>query len=174
MSPSGAEGAVAGLVGRLNQQDSPTFKPVPLFGIPAAHYRESELNRLLGPSTNLCVVQDRAGHGVIVLKGIDTTGDQISVTRVADEAIRETKAISEIFIGQLNSEQSRTALKQQIVATFTRMERAGALVKSTDGTARHLSSMSTPRSRILPRALCAWRSQCVPCAPSITFTPPSA
>jgi len=134
VSPSGAEGAVAGLVGRLNQQDSPTFKPVPLFGIPAARYRESELNRLLGPAINLCVVQDRAGHGVVVLKGIDTTGDQISVTRVADEAIRETKAIAEIFIGQLNSEQSRTALKQQIVATFTRMERAGALVKSTDGT----------------------------------------
>src|SRR5262249_14592571 len=134
VSPSGAEGAVAGLVGRLNQQDSTTFKPVPLFGIPAARYRESELNRLLGPAINLCVVQDRAGHGVVVLKGIDTTGDQISVTRVADEAIRETKAIAEIFIGQLNSEQSRTALKQQIVATFTRMERAGALVKSTDGT----------------------------------------
>ncbi len=134
VSPAGAEGAVAGLVGRLNQQDSPTFKGVPLFGLPPASYRESELNRLLGPAINLCVVQDRAGHGVVVLKGIDTTGDQISVTRVADEAIRETKAISETFIGLLNSESSRTALKQQIIATFTRMERAGALVKSTDGT----------------------------------------
>ena len=134
VAPSGAEGAVAGLVGRLNQQDSPTFKSVPLFGIPAARYRESELNRLLGPTTNLCVVQDRAGHGVVVLKGIDTTGDQISVTRVADQAIRETKAIAENFIGQLNSESARTALRQQIFATFTRMERAGALVKSTDGT----------------------------------------
>jgi len=134
VSPSGAEGAVAGLVGQLNQQDSPTFKGVPLFGIPAATYRESELNRLLGPAINVCVVQDRAGHGVVVLKGIDTTGDQISVTRVADEAIRETKAIAENFIGQLNSDQARTAMRQQIVATFTRMERAGALVKSTDGT----------------------------------------
>ena len=134
VSPAGAEGAVVGLVGRLNPQDSPTFKPVPLFGIAPATYRESELNRLLGPTTNLLVVQDRAGRGVVVLRGLDTTGDQISVTRVADQAIRETKAISENFIGQLNSEDARIALKQQIVATFTRMERAGALVPSTDGT----------------------------------------
>lgn len=134
VSPSGAEGAVIGLVGRLNPADSPTFKPVPLFSISAATYRESELNRLLGSSTNLLVVQNRAGRGVVVLRGLDTTGDQISVTRVADQAIRETKAISENFIGQLNTEDARVALKQQIVATFTRMERANWLVPSTDGT----------------------------------------
>lgn len=133
VSPAGAEGAVVGLVGRLNPQDSPTFKPVPLFELAPATYRESELNRLLGPTTNLLVVQDRAGRGVVVLRGLDTTGDQVSVTRVADQAIRETKAIAENFIGQLNSADARTALKQQIIATFTRMERAGALVPSTDG-----------------------------------------
>jgi hypothetical protein len=134
VSPPGAEGAVAGLIGRLNPQDSPTFKSVPLFGVPPARYRESELNRLLGSTTNLLVVQERVGRGVVVLRGLDTSGDQISVTRVADIAIRETKAISENFIGQLNSAEARLALKQQIVATFTRMEREGALVPSTDGT----------------------------------------
>jgi hypothetical protein len=134
VSPPKAEGAVAGVVGRMNPQDSPTFKPVPLFEVQPASYRESELNRLLGPTTNLLVVQNRAGRGVVTLKGIDTTGDQISVTRVADQAIRETKAISENFIGRLNTDNARIALKQQIVATFTRMERAGALVPSTDGT----------------------------------------
>lgn len=133
VAPSGAEGAVVGIIGRLNPQDSPTFKPVPLFGRAPAAFRQGDLNRLLGPTTNLLVVQDRAGHGVVVLRGLDTTGDQISVTRVADEAIRETKAISENFIGELNTEQARTALKQQIVSTLTRMERAGALVPSTDG-----------------------------------------
>jgi hypothetical protein len=133
VAPSGAEGAVVGVIGRLNPQDSPTFKPVPLFGRAPASFRQGDLNRLLGPTTNLLVVQDRPGHGVVVLRGLDTTGDQISVTRVADQAIRETKAISENFIGELNSEQARTALKQQIVATLTRMERAGALVPSTDG-----------------------------------------
>jgi hypothetical protein len=133
VAPPGAAGAVAGLVGRLDPRDSPTFKPVPLFGIPPARFRESELDRLLGATTNLLVVQERVGRGVVVLRGLDTSGDQISVTRVADLAIRETRAISENFIGQLNSAEARLALREQIVATFTRMERAGSLVPSTDG-----------------------------------------
>lgn len=133
VTPSGAAGAVVGAIARTNPEVSPTFKSVPLFGVPPASYRESELNRLLGPTHNTVVVQERTGRGVIVLRGLDTSGDQISVTRVADAAIREVKAISENFIGQLNSDDARTALRQQIVATFTRMERAGALVPSTDG-----------------------------------------
>ncbi|MBT2498622.1 hypothetical protein J7E25_05900 [Agromyces sp. ISL-38] len=134
VAPPGATGAVIGLIGRINPEISPTFQSAQLLGIPPAHYRESELNRLLGPSTNLLVVQQRAGRGVIVLKGINTIGDQISVTRVADRCIRETKAISENFIGRLNSADAREALKQQLIATFTRLERSGALVPSTDGT----------------------------------------
>jgi tail sheath protein len=134
VSPAGASGAVIGLVARLSPEVSPTFKPVPLFGIPPASYRESQLNRLLGPTHNLVVVQQRVNRGVIVLRGLDTTGDQISVTRVADACIREVKAISENFIGELNTVDARNALRQQIIATFTRMERAGALVPSTDGT----------------------------------------
>jgi len=133
VSPAGAAGAVAGLVARLDPEISPTFKAVPLFGIPPAQYSGSELNRLLGPTHNVVVVQERSGRGVVVLRGLDTSGDQISVTRVADAAIREVKAISENFIGQLNTEDARAALKEQIVATFTRMEREGALVPSTDG-----------------------------------------
>jgi hypothetical protein len=133
VSPAGTGGAVAGAIARTSPEVSPTFKPVPLFGVPPASYRESELNRLLGPSHNVVVVQQRAGRGVILLRGLDTTGDQISVTRVADACIREVKAISENFIGQLNSADARTALRQQIVSTFTRMERAGQLVPSTDG-----------------------------------------
>jgi hypothetical protein len=133
VSPAGAEGAVAGLVSRMNPRESPTFKPCPLFELPPATYRQGELNQLLGPAINLLVIQDRAGRGIVVLKGIDTTGDQISVTRVADVCIRETKGICENFIGILNSEEARIALKQMIIALFTRMEREGALVPSTDG-----------------------------------------
>jgi hypothetical protein len=133
VAPSGAEGAVAGLVGQLDIQDSPTFKPVQLLGIPPSNYREGQLNTLLGASTNLLVVQNRVGHGVIVLKGINTFGDQISVLRVADNCVRMTKAISENFIGELNTDDARTALRQQIVATLTTLARQGALVPSTDG-----------------------------------------
>ena len=88
VSPPGA----AGRGGRhasadLDPQDSPDLQArAAVRRARPRDYRESELNLLLGPTTNLLVVQDRAGHGVIVLKGIDTTGDQISVTRVADEA----------------------------------------------------------------------------------------
>ncbi|TMS48834.1 phage tail sheath C-terminal domain-containing protein [Mycobacterium sp. DBP42] len=134
VAPPGATGAVVGLIGRLNPEISPTFSSAQLLGIPPSRYRESELNVLLGPAVNLLVVQQRAGRGVIVLKGINTIGDQISVTRVADRCIRETKAISENFIGRLNSADAREALKQQLIATFTRLERSGALVPSTDGT----------------------------------------
>lgn len=133
VAPPGAAGSVAGAIGRLSPELSPTFKNVALHGIAPSLYRESELNRLLGAATNLLVVQNRIGHGVVVLRGIDTTGDQISVTRVADQCIRETKAIAENFIGELNSADARMALKQQLFATFLRMERAGWLVPSTDG-----------------------------------------
>jgi len=134
VTPAGAAGAVLGAVARTGPSVSPTFKPVPLFGIAPARYTDSELNRLLGPTHNALVVADRPGRGVVVLRGLDTSGDQISVTRVADACVREVKAISENFIGQLNTADARTALRQQIVATFTRMERAGDLVPSTDGT----------------------------------------
>jgi len=134
VTPAGAAGAVLGAVARTGPSVSPTFKPVPLFGLAPARYTDSELNRLLGPTHNALVVADRAGRGVVVLRGLDTSGDQISVTRVADACVREVKAISENFIGQLNTADARTALRQQIVATFTRMERAGDLVPSTDGT----------------------------------------
>lgn len=133
VSPAGAGGAVVGAIARTDPEISPTFKTVPLFGVPPATYRESELNRLLGPTHNVLVVQQRTGRGVITLRGLDTTGDQVSVTRVADSCIREVKAIAENFIGELNSADARTALRQTIIATFTRMERAGALVPSTDG-----------------------------------------
>ncbi|OPY13923.1 MAG: Phage tail sheath protein [Syntrophus sp. PtaB.Bin001] len=133
VAPPQTEGLLAGMVGRMDVQESPTFKTISLQGMAAASYRESELNRLLGSTINLCVIQERAGRGIVVLKGINTIGDQISVTRVADKAIRETKAIAENFIGILNSEEARIALKQQLVATFLRMEREGAIVPSTDG-----------------------------------------
>ncbi len=132
-APAQAEGLLAGMIGRMDVQDSPTFKNISLQDLAPCIYREGELNTLLGPTINLCVIQSRPGRGVIVLKGINTIGDQISVTRVADKAIRETKAISENFIGILNSEEARIALKQQLVATFLRMERDGAIVPSTDG-----------------------------------------
>lgn len=133
VSPAGAEGAMAGLLGHLQYFQSPTFKTIAQPGVPLQVYSESELNKLLGSDGNICVITQKRGRGTICLKGIATDGFQISVTRVADRCIREVKKISDRFIGELNNAESRNALKQMIIATFTQMERDGALVPSVDG-----------------------------------------
>ena len=133
VTPSGAEGAVAGLLGQLDFFRSPTFKTVASPGVPLVAYRESELGKLVGPDGNVCVVTRRRGRGVIVVKGISTDGSQISVTRVADRCVREVKTIADRFIGELNNDESRNALKQMIHARLAQLERDGALVPSVDG-----------------------------------------
>lgn len=133
VTPGGADGAVAGLLGQLDFFRSPTFKTVASPGVPLVPYRESELNKLVGPDGNVCVVTSRRGRGVIVVKGIATDGSQISVTRVADRCVREVKAIADRFIGELNNDESRNALKQMIHARLAQLERDGALVPSVDG-----------------------------------------
>jgi len=132
-APSGVDGAVAGLLGHLTYFMSPTFKTLAQPGAALVPYSESELNRLVGPEGNLCVVAARRGRGTICIKGILTDGFQISVVRVADRCIREVNAIANKFIGELNNAEQRTALEQMIKETFTQMERDGALVPSVDG-----------------------------------------
>jgi hypothetical protein len=133
VAPSGAEGAIAGLLGHLEYFQSPTFKTIAQAGVPLAPYSEGELNKLVGPEGNICIITKRRGRGTICVKGIATDGFQISVVRVADRCVREVKQIADRFIGELNNSDSRSALKQMIVATFTQMERDGALVPSVDG-----------------------------------------
>lgn len=132
-TPAGSEGAIAGLLGHLEYFQSPTFKSIAALDVPLARYRDSELDKLVGPEGNLCVIQKRRGRGTICLKGIATTGDQISVTRTADVCVRRVQAIADRFIGELNNADARNALKQMIVATLLQMERDGALVPSVDG-----------------------------------------
>jgi hypothetical protein len=133
VAPTGAEGALAGLLGHLEYFQSPTFKTIALPGVPLVAYTESELNKLVGPDGNVCIITQRRARGTICVKGIATDGFQISVVRVADRCIREVKKIADRFIGELNNADARTALKQMIVAVFTQMERDGALVPSVDG-----------------------------------------
>ncbi len=133
VAPGGAEGAVAGLLGRLDVFQSPTFKTLGTVGVPLAPYSDSDLNRLVGPDGNVCVVASKRGLGTIVVKGIAADGFQINVLRTADRCVREVSKIANRFIGQLNNIEQRLALRQMIVDTFTQMERDGALVRSMDG-----------------------------------------
>jgi hypothetical protein len=133
VAPAGTEAAMAGLLGHLDFFQSPTFKSVAAPGAPLVAYSDADLNKLVGPEGNICVIRERRGRGTICIKGIATDGFQISVLRVADRSVREVRAISDKFIGELNNADSRNALKQMIIATFKQMERDGALVPSVDG-----------------------------------------
>lgn len=133
VAPGGAEGAVAGLLGRLDVFQSPTFKTLGTVSAPLVPYTDSDLNRLVGPDGNVCVVTSRRGRGTIVVKGIAADGFQINVLRTADRCVREVSKIADRFIGQLNNAEQRGALRQMIVDTFTQLERDGALVRSMDG-----------------------------------------
>jgi len=130
VSPFNTVGAVAGLVGSLDYFQSPTFKTVALGTVSPAIGVESQ-QALLQLKTVPIVAQ--RGRGIIVLRGLTSDGDQISVRRVADRAVRGVKSIGELFIGRLNNENGRGALKQNLVAFLVQMERDGAIVPSTDG-----------------------------------------
>lgn len=131
MSPCGVAGAVAGRIGSLPYFQSPTFKTLAgVDELTQAHGQEAQKALILGKL--LAVAQER-GRGVVVVKGITTDGDQISVRRVADRAVRGVKLIGELFIGRLNNADGRSALKQKLNEFLYQMQKDGALVPSTDG-----------------------------------------
>jgi hypothetical protein len=131
VAPSGVAGTVAGRIGGLDFFRSPTFKTLQgLVELPV-DYSNSDLRQLI--TGNVLTVDFLEGRGFIIVKGIDSTGGQISVTRIADRAVRRVKAISDPFIGTLNTEDGRNALRQRIVEYFSQLERDGIIVPSTDG-----------------------------------------
>lgn len=68
-----------------------------------------------------------------MVKGITTDDEQISVRRVADRAVRGVKLVGDLFIGRLNNEDGRAALKQKLSELLLQMQKDGAIVPSTDG-----------------------------------------
>jgi len=131
IAPYGVVGAVAGLVGNLPVHHSPTFKTIA--GVPglSQKYSPSHLKTLL--KSNILCLEAKKGKGIIVEKGIATSGEQISVQRVADKAVRGTKMIGDLFIGTLNNVNGRNALREKCIEFFLQMEKDGAIVPSADG-----------------------------------------
>ncbi|MBC6459908.1 hypothetical protein [Actinomadura sp. HBU206391] len=132
VAPAGGEGAFAGLLAHLVFFDSPTFKTVPALGVPPGAWSDAQLEQLV--SANIAAITKRRGLGIICVKGLLTSGRQINVQRTADKAVRDIKAIADVYIGLLNDEGTRNALKQQVSARLFQMAADGALVPSTDGT----------------------------------------
>ena len=130
VAPGNIAGAVAGMVGSLTYYQSPTFKPLALGKVQPALGVETQQELL---RNNVVPVVSYRGRGVIVVRGLTTDGDQVSVRRIADRAVRGVRVISELFIGRLNNEEGRGALKQNLIAFLLQMQKEGALVPSTDG-----------------------------------------
>lgn len=130
-APARSEAALAGLLGRQDYFQSPTFKTIASLDAPPGTYTDAQLTALV--SDNVAVINERRRVGTIVVKGVLTSGRQINVQRTANKAVRDVKAVADKYIGQLNNEGGRNALRQQITALLLQMERDGALVPSTDG-----------------------------------------
>lgn len=130
VAPNGTVGAVAGLVGSLSYFQSPTFKRVSGLGEIVKIGVEDQRTLLTGHVVPIALERSM---GIIVLRGLTTDGDQISVRRVADRAVRLMKGIGDKFIGLLNNADGRAALRSKLVEGLTQMEKDGALVPSTDG-----------------------------------------
>jgi phage tail sheath protein FI len=122
---------VAGRIGGLEYYQSPTFKTISGIASLSRALPQEEQSGLL--KANVVPIVNQQGRGVIVLRGLTTDGDQISVRRVADRAVRGTRMLGELFIGRLNNEDGRSALKQKLIEFLAQMQKEGALVPSTDG-----------------------------------------
>ena len=133
VAPHGVLGAVIGLIGNLTYFQSPTFKRVSGVSELSFDYPPADLNSLI--EGGVLAVAKQRNRGIVVVKGIDTTGatGQISVTRVADHAVRGVKALADLFIGTLNTEDGRIALREKLIEFFLEMQREQAIVPSTDG-----------------------------------------
>jgi hypothetical protein len=130
-TPARTEAAVAGLLSRQDFFQSPTFKTIASLDDGPGHYSDAQLEQLI--TGNVVVINSRRTLGNIVVKGVLTSGRQINVQRTANKSVREVKAIADRYIGLLNNDGARNALRLQISAMFLQMERDGALVSSTDG-----------------------------------------
>nr|QNO53419.1 hypothetical protein JNHLJEBA_00029 [Methanosarcinales archaeon ANME-1 ERB6] len=130
VAPYGVAGAVAGLISQLSYFESPTYKALSGVSELERAYSPSELRQLL--NTGILPLQAQRGRGIIVVKGITTSKEQINVMRTADQAVRMVKAIGEQFIGTLNSPTGRSALREKLTELMIRMEKEGAIVPSAD------------------------------------------
>ncbi len=119
--------AVAGLLSSLSVQTSPTNKILTIPGL-AAEYSSSQLEKLV--TNRVFAVEKRNGFRVV--KGITTATNsawhQITTRRIVDYAIYGVRSSCDPYIGKLNNERVRGAMKATLDAFLTRMVDDEALV----------------------------------------------
>lgn len=130
-APHGVMGAAVGRIGSLPYFQSPTFKGLAGLGTIEPALRLVDQRSYL--RNDIVPIAELQGRGNVVVRGLTTDGDQINVRRVADRAVRGVKQIGELFIGKLNTEDGRNALKQKLNEFLLQMASENAIVPSTDG-----------------------------------------
>lgn len=119
--------AIAGLLSSLPVQASPTNKSVAVPGLSAV-FSSSQLEKLV--SNRVLVVERR--EGLRVVKGITTSTNsawhQITTRRIVDFAIYGVRSACNPYIGKLNNERVRGAMKATLDAFLTRMVQDEALI----------------------------------------------
>ncbi len=119
--------AVAGLLASLPVQASPTNKPLTIPGL-SKEFSTSQLEKLV--SNRVLAIEKREGFRVV--KGITTATNsawhQITTRRIVDFAIYGVRSACNPYIGKLNNERVRGAMKATLDAFLTRMVQDEALI----------------------------------------------
>ncbi|EPF21341.1 MAG: phage tail protein [Microcystis aeruginosa Ma_MB_F_20061100_S19] len=119
--------AVAGLLASLPVQASPTNKPLTIPGL-SKEFSMSQLEKLVG--NRVLAIEKREGFRVV--KGITTATNsawhQITTRRIVDYAIYGVRSACNPYIGKLNNERVRGAMKATLDAFLTRMVQDEALI----------------------------------------------
>jgi Phage tail sheath protein subtilisin-like domain/Phage tail sheath C-terminal domain len=119
--------AVAGLIAALPVQGSPTNKPLNIPGL-STEFSASQLEKLV--TSRVLMVEKRDGFKVV--KGITTSTNsawhQITTRRIVDFAVYGVRSSCDPYIGKLNNDRVRGAMKATLDAFLTRMVQDEALI----------------------------------------------
>ncbi len=119
--------AIAGLIASLPVQSSPTNKVLTVSGLSSV-YNTGKLEKLV--QKRVLTVEQRDGFRVV--KGITTATNsawhQITTRRIVDYAIYGVRSGCNPYIGKLNNERVRNAMKATLDAFLTRMVNNEALI----------------------------------------------
>lgn len=120
LPPQFTAAAVAGLLSSLAPQTSPTNKVLPGLAELGTRYTYGQIKDLLGGE--LLVLESR--QGIRVVRGITTEGGafrQITTRRIVDYAKAGIRQVANPFIGKLNNERVRKALRGALDGFLTTM-----------------------------------------------------
>jgi len=113
--------AVTGLIAGLPVRTSPTNKVLTFAGQLSANYNFGQLEKLV--KANVMVVEKREGFRVV--KGVTSSSNsawhQVTTRRIVDKAIYGVRSACNSYIGKLNNDRVRGAMKATIDGFLTRM-----------------------------------------------------